>query len=109
MLLGHLDTVWPVGTVESRPVRVEGDRLFGPGAYDMKGGLVVAVFALRALRSRGARAPLTVFFTPLEEVDCGPYRSAMEAEMAASSAVLDFEPAWPGGATPRRPRRPPAR
>jgi glutamate carboxypeptidase len=98
MLLGHLDTVWPVGTVAARPVRIEGDRLFGPGAYDMKGGLVVALFALRALQALGRRAPATVFFTPLEEVDCGPYREIMQAEMAASSAVLDFEPAWPGGA-----------
>jgi glutamate carboxypeptidase len=41
---------------------------------------------------------VTVFFTPLEEVDCDPYRALMEAEMRAASAVLDFEPAWPGGA-----------
>ena len=98
MLLGHLDTVWPVGTTAARPVRTAGDRLFGPGSYDMKGGLVVALFALRALRARGSAPPLTVFFTPLEEVDCEPYRSLMEAEMKASRAVLDFEPAWPGGA-----------
>jgi glutamate carboxypeptidase len=98
MLLGHLDTVWPLGTVARRPVRIEGQRLHGPGAYDMKGGLVVALFALRALQARGRHVPVTVFFTPLEEVDCGPYREAMEAEMKASAAVLDFEPAWPGGA-----------
>jgi glutamate carboxypeptidase len=41
---------------------------------------------------------VTAFFTPLEEVGCDPYREVMEAEMRASSAVLDFEPAWPGGA-----------
>jgi glutamate carboxypeptidase len=64
----------------------------------MKAGLVVALFALRALHARGSRPPVTVFFTPLEEVDCEPYRHLMEAEMAASRAVLDFEPAWPGGA-----------
>jgi glutamate carboxypeptidase len=98
MLLGHLDTVWPLGTVARRPARIAGDRLSGPGAYDMKGGLVVVVYALRALAARGARLPATVFFTPLEEVDCEPYRHVMEAEMAASAAVLDFEPAWPGGA-----------
>jgi glutamate carboxypeptidase len=64
----------------------------------MKGGLVVAVTALHALHALGHRVPVTVFFTPLEEVDCGPYRAEMEAEMKSSAAVLDFEPAWPGGA-----------
>src|SRR5262249_35868254 len=98
MLLGHLDTVWPVGTLAARPVRIEDGVLRGPGCYDMKAGLVVALFALRALRARGAAPPVTVFFTPLEEGDCEPYRVLMEAEMRASSAVLDFEPAWPGGA-----------
>lgn len=98
MLLGHLDTVWPLGTVDARPPRIEGDRLHGPGAYDMKAGIVVVVFALRALRSRGPLPPVTVFLTPLEEVDGGPYLVQMEAAMKASGAVLGFEPAWPGGA-----------
>ena len=98
MLLGHLDTVWPLGTVASRPVRIEDGRLYGPGCYDMKAGLVVALFALRALHARGVRPPVTIFFMPLEEVDCEPYRALMEAEMLAATAVLDFEPAWPGGA-----------
>ena len=98
MLLGHMDTVWSLGTLAARPCRVEGDRLFGPGSFDMKGGLVVALFALRALRTRGELPPVTLFFTPREEVDCEPYRAMMEAEMKASAAVLDFEPAWPGGA-----------
>jgi glutamate carboxypeptidase len=98
MLLGHLDTVWPLGTLAARPVTVEGDVLRGPGCYDMKAGLVVAVEALRLLASEGALPPVTVFFTPLEEVDCEPYRALMEHEMRACRAVLDFEPAWPGGA-----------
>jgi glutamate carboxypeptidase len=98
MLLGHLDTVWPLGTLASRPLRREGDALHGPGTFDMKGGLVVALFALRALHERGALPPVTVFFTPLEEVGGEPYRALMEDDMRASAAVLDFEPAWPGGA-----------
>ena len=48
LLLGHLDTVWPVGTVERMPVKLEDGRLSGPGVYDMKGGLVQMLFALRA-------------------------------------------------------------
>ena len=53
MLLGHLDTVWPIGTLARRPARIDGDRLTGPGCYDMKAGLVIALFALRALAARG--------------------------------------------------------
>ena len=98
MLLGHLDTVWPLGTLAARPVAIDGDVLRGPGCYDMKAGLVVALFALRRLAEEGRVPPVTVFFTPLEEVDCEPYRGLMEAEMRACRAVLDFEPAWPGGA-----------
>jgi glutamate carboxypeptidase len=98
LLLGHLDTVWPVGTIDRRPARVDGDRLTGPGGYDMKAGLVIALFALRALAARGPLPAVSVLFTPLEEVDCEPYRALMESEMAAAAAVLGFEPAWPGGA-----------
>jgi glutamate carboxypeptidase len=98
MLLGHLDTVWDLGTLAHRPARIEGDRLYGPGSYDMKGGIVVCVFALKALSARGALPPVSVFLTPLEEIGCEPYRAVMESEMHACRAVLDFEPAWPGGA-----------
>jgi glutamate carboxypeptidase len=102
LLLGHLDTVWPLGTLAERPARIEGDRLYGPGSFDMKAGLVVATYALRALAARGPLPAVTVFFTPLEEVDCEPYRPSMEAAMTSSAAVLDFEPAWPGGAVKTR-------
>jgi glutamate carboxypeptidase len=50
LVVGHMDTVWPLGTLERMPVRRDGDRLFGPGTHDMKAGLVQLVFALRALR-----------------------------------------------------------
>jgi glutamate carboxypeptidase len=55
LLVGHLDTVWPVGTLEQMPVRRDGDRLRGPGTYDMKGGLVQMLFSLRALDWAGAK------------------------------------------------------
>jgi glutamate carboxypeptidase len=102
MLLGHLDTVWDLGTLRRRPVRVEDGRLFGAGSFDMKGGIVVLLYAVKALRAAapgaGLPLPVTVFLTPLEEVGCERYRDVMESEMRACSAVLDFEPAWPGGA-----------
>ena len=53
LLIGHCDTVWPLGTVERMPVEIRDGRLFGPGAYDMKCGLVQGIFALRALRDLG--------------------------------------------------------
>src|SRR5262250_3135608 len=49
LLLGHFDTVWPMGTLAGMPFRVEGGRVFGPGALDMKAGIVMMIFALRAL------------------------------------------------------------
>ncbi len=57
LLVGHCDTVWPVGTVSQMPVRVEGEALRGPGVFDMKGGLVQMIFALRALQELGLRPP----------------------------------------------------
>src|SRR5690606_5985293 len=58
LLLGHCDTVWPVGTLAEMPLEVEGDILRGPGSYDMKGGLAQGIFALRALRDLGLEPPL---------------------------------------------------
>ncbi len=53
MLVGHCDTVWPIGTVGKLPVRVEGEAVLGPGVFDMKGGLVQMIFALRAIQELG--------------------------------------------------------
>lgn len=59
LLSGHMDTVWPEGTLSAMPVRREGDHLFGPGVFDMKGGLAVMVFALRALTELGMEPAAT--------------------------------------------------
>lgn len=59
LVVGHMDTVWPLGTLARMPVRREGDTLFGPGTHDMKGGLVQLVFALRALRELRISVPVT--------------------------------------------------
>src|SRR5882672_10569819 len=50
LLLGHFDTVWPMGTLANMPFRVENGRAFGPGVYDMKAGIAMMIFALRALK-----------------------------------------------------------
>ena len=70
LLLGHLDTVWPVGTVERMPVKLEDGRLSGPGVYDMKGGLVQMLFALRALAEAGLEPSVrpVVFINSDEEI-----------------------------------------
>lgn len=59
LIVGHMDTVWPLGTLERMPLRREGDTLFGPGTHDMKAGLVQLVFALRALRELGLAPSVT--------------------------------------------------
>ncbi len=69
LLIGHSDTVWPVGTLERMPVREDDGRLAGPGTLDMKGGLTQIVFALRTLRDLGLEPQLTpvVFVNSDEE------------------------------------------
>lgn len=59
LVVGHMDTVWPVGTLARMPLRRDGDSLFGPGAHDMKAGLVQLVFALRALHALGLSTSVT--------------------------------------------------
>ncbi|MGO9597362.1 MAG: M20 family metallopeptidase [Isosphaeraceae bacterium] len=59
LLIGHTDTVWPLGTLSRMPLEIEGGKLAGPGAFDMKGGLVQLVFALKSLRSLGVELSVT--------------------------------------------------
>ena len=56
LLLGHFDTVWPVGQLDRMPLRAEAGRLYGPGVFDMKAGIALAMLALRALGQLGLRA-----------------------------------------------------
>lgn len=98
LILGHLDTVHPVGTLARMPWRIEGDRAYGPGSLDMKGGNVIALAALRALTAAKARTPLpvTVLFTSDEEVGSPSTRDLIEAEAARQAFVLVPEPGQPG-------------
>ena len=100
LLLGHYDTVWPVGQLARMPLRRDEERLSGPGAFDMKGGIVIALLALRALVDCGARPAhrVVMLWTTDEEVGSLTSRSLIEKEARNSRAVLVLEPALPGGA-----------
>ncbi|MDI3270426.1 MAG: M20 family metallopeptidase [Bacillota bacterium] len=91
--LAHFDTVWPHGTLSRMPLRSEGDRLHGPGVFDMKGGLVQGLFALRYLAELGQEHPPVVFLcTSDEETGSHHSRQAIEKEASQSRAVLVLEP-----------------
>ncbi len=95
LLLGHCDTVWPVGTLSEMPLVVEGDALRGPGSFDMKAGLVIGLFALRALRELGLEPPLApVFFINTdEEIGSVESRAAIESLAQQVERALVLEPA----------------
>jgi glutamate carboxypeptidase len=99
LVLGHLDTVWPVGTLAARPLRIEHGRLYGPGVFDMKAGLALAIFAIKALADSASGVPgrTIVLVTTDEETGSAASRAAIEREAAASDAVLVLEPPLPGG------------
>ncbi|BCS32006.1 peptidase M20 [Luteitalea sp. TBR-22] len=97
LLLGHFDTVWPIGTIEQMPVEVRDGRLYGPGTFDMKAGLVLAICAARVVAPALRRLRLRCLFTVDEEVGSETSRGLIEAEARSSDAVLVFEPALPGG------------
>jgi glutamate carboxypeptidase len=99
LLLGHVDTVWEKGTLQRMPVvlsdgRADG-RLSGPGVFDMKGGLVQAVFALRALRELGLEPPATpvLFVNSDEEVGSGESTRAIARLARRMQRVFVLEPA----------------
>lgn len=98
LLLGHTDTVYPLGTLQTMPWRERGGRLCGPGAFDMKGGIVQALFALRAMLERGPlRATVTLLLAPDEEIGSPASRPLTERLALKSSAVLVLEPAAGAG------------
>jgi glutamate carboxypeptidase len=99
LLLGHFDTVWPAGTLERMPLRRDGDRLYGPGTFDMKAGIALALTAIAALRDTATPHPaLTTLWTTDEEIGSESSRAEIEDEARRSRAVLVLEPALPGGA-----------
>ena len=97
--MGHLDTVHPIGTLAQLPIRREGDRAWGPGILDMKGGNYLALEAIARLARAGiaTKLPVTVLFTSDEEVGSPSTRDLIEAEAARHRYVLIPEPARADG------------
>ncbi len=100
LVLGHMDTVHEVGTLAGKlPIRRDGDKLFGPGVLDMKGGNRLAIEAFNVLRDADLRPhlPVTFMFTPDEEVGSPSSRQRIEAEAVKHKYVLVPEPLRPWG------------
>jgi glutamate carboxypeptidase len=100
LLLGHMDTVWPLGEIEQRPFEVKRDnktgliRATGPGTFDMKGGLVVGLYALTALQALGLAPAHRLVFLLNSDEECGSpsSRRHIEEEARRSDFVLVLEP-----------------
>lgn len=100
LLLGHFDTVYPLGTLANMPCHQRGDRLHGPGVLDMKSGIALMLYAIETLKSwhGGLPRPVTVFLVSDEEVGSYSSRKITEKLARGSDAVLVLEPAAGGGA-----------
>ncbi len=97
LLLGHIDTVYPMGTLSTMPCRVAEGRLWGPGALDMKSGIALILHALEGLRawhSDSLPRPVTVLLVSDEEVGSGSSRRITESLARKSEAVLVLEPSY---------------
>jgi len=95
LLLGHFDTVWPMGTLAQMPFQVKSGRAWGPGVYDMKAGIVFAFHALAAVREvRGELPrPVTLLLVSDEEIGSGSSRELTESVAQRCAAVYVLEPA----------------
>lgn len=104
LILTHVDTVWPVGQLRDMPWRRAGPRVFGPGVLDMKAGLVIVLFALRAVEALklNPRRPVILFINSAEETGHPAPNKWIEQLARRSACVLCLEPALPGGALKTR-------
>src|SRR5205085_8552892 len=96
LLLGHYDTVYPMGTLASMPCHVENGKLTGPGVLDMKSGIGLMLHALAALKDwhRKLPRPVTVLLVSDEELGSSSSREITESLAKKSSAVLVLEPSY---------------
>jgi glutamate carboxypeptidase len=100
LILGHYDTVYPTGSLSCMPFKIAGGKAHGPGIFDMKAGIVQALFALEALQELKPPITQTLVFlwTSDEEIGSGSSRQIIEAEARRSEAVFVLEPSLgPGG------------
>lgn len=96
LLVGHTDTVWDLGTLEKMPAQVEGDVARGPGIFDMKAGIVIALYALRLLREHNYHHHrITLLLNSDEEIGSLTSRELIEQEAAKASCAFILEPAGP--------------
>lgn len=98
LLLAHIDTVHPLGTLTQNPCRIEDDKLYGPGSFDMKGGIYLALTALGELSApTSTKLPIDFLMVPDEEVGSHASRPAIEAFAKRARYTLVCEPARPNG------------
>lgn len=100
LVVCHYDTVWSAGTLATMPFRVEGERVYGPGVFDMKASIVLAEFALRTIADLQATLPrpVIVLLTSDEEIGSPLSRSLIESLAREAAYVLVMEPPLTGGA-----------
>ena len=94
LLLSHFDTVWPLGTIKDKPFNISDGKATGPGVFDMKGGLIQGLFALKALRDNGIllSKKIVFFFDSDEEIGNPTSKSLIEEEAKKSERVFVLEP-----------------
>jgi len=94
LVLGHYDTVYATGTLAKMPFRISAGKVYGPGTFDMKAGIVQALFALDALQQSQAalRKRIVFLWTSDEEIGSDSSRKLIEAEARRSDAVFVLEP-----------------
>ena len=99
LVLAHYDTVWPLGTLEHMPFQISDGCAHGPGVFDMKASLVLAEFALEAIKAKGEqiRRPIVVLLTSDEEIGSPSSRAVIEEQARQSAHVLVLEPPLAGG------------
>lgn len=93
LVIAHMDTVWEKGTLANMPFRIEGNKVYGPGIFDMKGAAVFAVEAIKIIQdlNKKTRRPITILFNSDEEINSTTSRSVIDLEAKKSEYVLILE------------------